>query len=104
MDSEKTCFVLSGASRSPPKEILTEDEVKCSLLTSPFIEPGNPSLSACTLIRSVGDSENRRCGVHNESGQSLRRDLLLHPQSLESQAVVAHGARANFPPKKEIGR
>src|SRR5229473_6770152 len=58
-----------------PKEILTEDEVKCSLLTSPFIEPGNPSLSAYTLIRSVGDSENRRCGVHNESGQSLRRDF-----------------------------
>src|SRR5260370_22382944 len=58
-----------------PKEILTEDEVKCSLLTSPFIEPGNPSLSTCTLIRSVGDSENRRCGVQNESGQRLRRDF-----------------------------
>src|SRR5260370_20987462 len=44
-------------------------------LISPFIEPGNPSLSTCTLIRSIGDSENRRCGVHNESGQRLRRDF-----------------------------
>src|SRR6266404_7385142 len=77
------------------KEILTEDEVKCSLLTSPFVEPGNPSLSARTLIRSVGDSENRRCGVHNESGQSLGGILMRTHSSLILALFLAISALPN---------
>ena len=45
-------------------EIFPEDEVKCFLLTSSFIEPGNPSLSACTDSDPANMAATQAHGFH----------------------------------------